>query len=420
MVIEDERIKELTLQLYNKLMEKPLAIKEIFEDYFGEKNVDLIDIDYDSFLSVLKRTPIRSLGSLTGLTPVQKTLYEGINEETLVSDYILIKYFGEELLPFIDNLIANTLKMYVVVYFPKVTVTNEYNKSIEIYDVYVRQQIKGNGTALYRPQLTRSTLTRNQFISGYVHSHVHSSIKVIPQFHGICTGSGPINSTITSLTVSYDEGLWRLFCVELNNLISVESVEGVPYISLESVTNKFESMGDFYMNTVYTASSRPSTYANNPFKFIDHKGFIKYLLTNDIIPFNYAKGQYGIGVSFIELMVRISNAFISWYNSLGSKKPMMNLFSTGFLFKGIIRDNAILYGRESSNASLIASLKGRFMFKFKGEDVKFNIIDDAIDNDESTFVNVNYVEEIVGSLLSVLNVGYGRKNNIIDKETRFI
>ena len=419
MVIEDERIKELTLQLYNKLMEKPLAIKEIFEDYFGEENIDLIDIDYDSFLSVLEKTPIRSFGSLTGLTPVQNTLYEGIKEETLVSDYILIKYFGEELLPFIDNLLTSTLKMYVVVYFPKVTVTNEYNKSIEIYDVYVRQQIKGDGTTLYKPQLTRSTLTRNQFISGYVHSHVHSCIQAIPKFNGICTGSGPINSTISSLTVSYDEGLWRLFCVELNSLISVESVAGTPYISLESVTNKFESMRDFYMNTVYTASSRPMTYAHS-YKFIDHKGFIKYLLTNDIIPFNYANGQYGIGVSFIELMVRISNAFISWYNSLGSKKPMVNLFGIGFLFKGIIRDNAILYGRESSNIPLMASLKGRFMFKFKGKDVKFNIINETVNNDENTFVNVNYVEEIVGSLLSVLNVGYGRKNNIIDKETRFI
>lgn len=424
-MIKDKEINESALRLYNKLIEKPLVIKKIFEDYFEEQNVDLWLPSYEDFIDFLENHTIDkfTLPPHEELSLIQKSLIDlGVSDVTLVSNYALIENLGPALLPSIGELMAAALNMYIVVHFPSVTVTNEYNKSVDIQDVFIRQEIIANGGAIYRPELTRSTLTKSQFLSGYVHSHVPSSIDRVPEFSYICIGSGPINSTISSLTVSYDEDLWKLYCVELDNLVRVESIAGTPYIRMESIIeNRQECIKDFNMNTSILATSNPIHYASSIISTLDKKSFIKYIISNNVIPFNYANGQYGIGLSFIETVVKISNAFIDWYNSLGSSKPIIDLFYSGILFKGNINGNAIYKKVNQGTDSSYTRFQNTTMFTFKGKTIRFRIIDDTcIDTNSSIFININYIEDIVRALLTILNIGYGRENNCIDKETKFI
>ena len=70
------------------------------------------------------------------------------------------------------------------------------------------------------------------------------------RFKSPCTGSGPINSTLATLATDYDEGIWQLFCLELDRYVRVESIEGVPYHRLESISasNRGSSCDRFQMN----------------------------------------------------------------------------------------------------------------------------------------------------------------------------
>ena len=70
---------------------------------------------------------------------------------------------------------------------------------------------------------------------------MHSHISSIPFgnftfFQSPCTGSGPINNTICSLSRDFDANLWRLFCLELSKYVEVESIAGTPYHRLEGLT----------------------------------------------------------------------------------------------------------------------------------------------------------------------------------------
>ena len=159
-------------ELRNTLFKNVYDVHQVFKDFFGEEYVDLQNVPDDGQLLPLGV----SLDKLS---------------ETNISDEHIADFKSR----FEDH------KFAIMVWWPKVTVTNENDRSVEIDDLYAKIEILMDGTIPYENtgfKLNRSTFSKAQYISGYLHSHVHQFTN-IPSFSDPCLGTGPIKETIHSL-----------------------------------------------------------------------------------------------------------------------------------------------------------------------------------------------------------------------------
>lgn len=120
------------------------------------------------------------------------------------------------------------------VHFPYITIKNEVGQEYDIYDTYVRFvfHTKTRGILIY---LLRTTFQTTDFINSqlYIHSHVPPTSYI--RFNRMCLGD-TLFGTKTSLFHCEKAGdLMQLPVIlhAFNNLINVESLDGVPYYRIE-------------------------------------------------------------------------------------------------------------------------------------------------------------------------------------------
>lgn len=135
----------------------------------------------------------------------------------------------------------------IVLYFPRVTITNRERKSHLIKDIFVRTPffITNNGTRLKIGRLEggRTTLSYAEYCSHYYHSHLSqnamgylSSTSEPPMYSFFCTGSGEIN--IYQSEVNSDrltEEKITVYLMQIMTLVGYESIEGTPYRYIKNI-----------------------------------------------------------------------------------------------------------------------------------------------------------------------------------------
>ena len=356
------------LELYNREMENYLKVNQIFEEFFGEDKVDMQDYPtYDSISEVITERTIKRL-----IPPV----------------------------------------VSILVHFPHVTVTNEHDKSTEIDDLFAKVRVLKDGTLAEKFSLNRSSYSYLHISNGYMHSHIH----IIPfgdfgAFQTPCTGSGPINHTMGSLFASFDEDLWRLFCLELDKFVRVESLTGVPYHRLENLSLRTTFN---YDSIVYPLRTRLNLPNEDRYGLMFAK-FTKYLVDKNILKFRYTGKSYSIGTSAIETIILISNCFIEWYNREFAKNREHYTLGT------LSRDHILLSCKYTGTDLLVPSSYGRritdysnyvgsLVCTFKGREMRLQI--DGIPqnpNESNTIIVLNrdIIESILTRILNIINLRYG-------------
>lgn len=139
----------------------------------------------------------------------------------------------------------------ILIHWDKITIINENDSSHDILDLYARVRVSMSGCYM-AVDLIRSTFTKDEAVAGYVHSHVIRADRRV-EFEPPCFGKGPIRNTIMSITQGYDEDLWRLFFVELDRFVRVESLSGVPYIRMSSIGAK--SSNPYRLDVMFNINS---------------------------------------------------------------------------------------------------------------------------------------------------------------------
>lgn len=422
----NEDIEVQLHNIYNEIMEKPNRIKEIFEDFYDVSRVDMQGfLTYEEFKAKLHSEPLRRYFTVdcpefieldtSNRSMVSALLDEGANDETLLSDSAITMVF----LPLIKSSIADKWfnNIFVLVHFPQVRVTNEYDKFVDITHLWAKVGFNWNGKGKGYFGLNRSEYPVIQFRSNYMHSHVYGIPKSdFTKFSSPCTGSGPINSTLATLSIDFDDAIWQLFCLELDKYVRVESIAGVPYRRLENIgtaqsaynTSSFSMrtlLGDFPLNS-----------------FWDDKAdrFIRHLLESKVLSFNYQNNQYGLAMSWIEFVITISNNFIEWYNKEFNEGTVTTTFQEliieSILRKAIIKEGKVFYVDSRPNTSSdedVSQYIGQKICTFKGRDITLNITEinsiNEIEN-ESVILNLEYAELILGGILRLLNYSYGNED----------
>lgn len=409
-------IEEKIEELYNSLMDRPLRVLSIFNDFFGEDKVDMQGyLSLDRFKSWLKTESLAAYipnGSITDMSS---------NDWSILRTFAITDIPENQVEKVVNALTSNaTVKerignvkfndIFILVHFPHVRVTNEHDRFVDINHLWAKVKVMYNGTLIGEFTLNRSEYTMLHISSDYMHSHISGiPLDDFSYFKSPCTGSGPINGTISALNRDYDEDMWNMFCLELSKYVTVESIAGRPYHYLEKLGTGNMETG---VNRFVTYLS-PMCYGN-AFRPGKMKEFVRYFINLKKLKFNYVNGSYSIGMPFIEFIVLISNEFIKWYNDQFNKKELTTEFAElkrgGVLQECIIDNGKIYYDRYRSNVSEYVQYVGKKVCMFKGREITVDITDiaEVRNENKSIILNTRAALCILATILKVLNYRYGR------------
>lgn len=391
-------------QLYQHLFEKPLSIYDTFKGFFGEDFVD-IQTHQGRELSSFKEYLFVKICDEASITNGDKD--EDFNLHFEISAEQLVK---------LEN-IAKDKRFIIYVWWPRVTVTNEYNKSVNIQDLYAKIEIQNDGTIPYECngfRLNRATYTREQFLSNYMHSHINTIPKNnFTQFQIPCLGTGPIISTIGTLKNEYDETTWMLFCQELSMYVTVESISGGPY-------HRMETIGNVSLNSMYTGYT--FNYAGKVdflslFTNDDLKKFIKYYLKHGHLSLGYMNSAFTWSMPYYEYIIDISNSFIDFYNKYYSTTAgnLDNCFSKGMLKQVIVADGKF-YNEGDYNSFDInnfSEYQNKLVLTFKGKEIRTTIINNKQGSEATLTIVIsnNVAMFILQKILRTINFRYKNEHN---------
>lgn len=306
----------------------------------------------------------------------------------------------------------------ILVYFPTVTIRNEYNDSHTIQDLFAAVNLSPSGKMRGGFLLNRSTYTQAEWASDYMHSHVGSINKTNPsEFKGCCLGSGPIGNSIAILNADYNLDRWRIFAVQLKDYVATESIEGGPYHRMTNITSPsmmiYRNLPVGGINSIHRMTNIPKPDLRQGFDWSDIQSFMQYLChqiaTKQLLRFGFSEGLFYLADNSIQAVVRISNAFAGWYNfkqeSSNNSLPTTNeLVDRGILMKVIING----YTLTIPNNSITSNLANRgLVVTFKGENKYLNIVQTIANNEEAFHaLNLSLISQIIYSLITLLNHGF--------------
>lgn len=341
-------------KLHKELMEKPLKVYEIFKDFFGENLVDL----------------------------------QGFPD--LIPDSLAL---GE-----------SSYSGYIIVRFPHVKVTNEHERSVDIKEVYAKLKIDHTGSLIGKFQLSRAHFPISHIRSNYAHSHIPGIPSLDIPFLDPCLGSGPINNTINSLNVDFDEDLWNLFCLELQKYVGTESISGVPYRYLEHIgVDRHSSSVNTY--NIYYGGSLPRHY--------NHALYTRFLreVPFSSLKFKYHNNEWQFAMSYTKYIVLISNLFIQWFNNL----PKEERESWGALAQGMVAEYKICNNKiytTSNTTSNYFDIEGLQICTFKGTPVKVVVEREAsVVENTALLIIPQIANKILTDILNLVNWKYGNNDN---------
>ena len=124
----------------------------------------------------------------------------------------------------------------VVIRFPLVTITNDSKESHEIRDLWVRFFITGKGHIVGTLMGTRTSVTPEEQIASYRHSHLGTSKG--SGWSGYCLGSGPLAMMIPMMRNTFKPGQFQLFLFNIKEYVKWESISGTPYIRMNTIKNR--------------------------------------------------------------------------------------------------------------------------------------------------------------------------------------
>lgn len=425
-----EEARERVRRIYDNVTGRAQAIIEVFEHQFTEPLVDNSLYTFDELIDWLSEKTLGNLGirrwvdsNEYGSYTLNREDYKAHGRGKTFFEYLPDLGIIDYLTPVIRDHILEVVQMHspninkkaflITIRFPEVTVTNEYDRSTVIYDLFVRVPVTLEGRTYEGFNMARTTYPSDQWLSGYAHSHL-PGINT-EGFYKPCTGSGPINNTISTLSGRYDINVWGLYSFEIAKYVTVESIAGTPYRRLENIGSnqdkliklsapKWKGLLRGYYGCYYADMLQP---------------FVLDFLKNGHIKFTYRNGGYTLGEDLLGLWIRVSNEFIKWHNKNIREQRVAirkdRLFSSGLIKEYYIANGMVYDAAIGNRIQGIERLEGKEMFMFKGEMQRLHFLDRtaATASNTTILVDINLLYYILTKAIEVISYRYGR-----EKETR--
>ena len=147
-----EEVTNKVRELYDNLMYFPNKVLGIFNDFFGEQRVDMQGFwSFEEFLRLLSESRLSSFFS---------------SKSAVLSDEALATYF----LPIMATTVLQTAPQgFILVHFPRVRVTNEHYRFVDINHLWVKVGIKASGAGIGYFTMNRSEYELSHMRADYMH-----------------------------------------------------------------------------------------------------------------------------------------------------------------------------------------------------------------------------------------------------------
>lgn len=385
-------------QLYKHLHQKVDDIYLVFQNFFGKDYTDLQMIRYPTAVWQL----IKSKLSMNGI----------IGNKDANTGEEVFEVSEQQLKTIVDTVSVG--KAIIYVWWPTVVVTNENNKSVVIQDLYAKIEINHDGTIPYECLgflLNRATYTKIQFLSDYMHSHIQGINKTnFSHFLSPCLGTGPIRETIASLKNESDEVTWMLFCQELADYVTVESLQGGPWRRLEEIGRR----DNIELTPSYSYANTSMTNFLRLFTRDSLKSFAQYYLQNGHLILGFQNSKFTCNMPFTDFIVDISNAFIDFYNLyLKSTESRKEACFEKTLLRNVEIRNGLIYCTQfrynSTSTTNVNCYRGKHVLTFKGKDITTTIIESTNPEEEiesAIIIDPSLAMGILAHILKIINYRY--------------
>ena len=291
-----------------------------------------------------------------------------------------------------DDFFWRQPKVKLIIHIPRETVENEMGLKTTIYDLFIKLHFRRNGSLMYGISYLKSTYTENQLHSRYIHSHCPSlSTDNLTEWHGVCTGSGPINDTVSQL--AYPTAmleLWYGFIAELRQIVRVESLTGGPYMRIENIIGPYKR--------VHTLSQAPVRITPNG--MYDKELIISYIKSGRLKLGNINR-KFCLGCSFIEWLTDFTEYAKAW--------AAANSITITSLERVLIKDgNLCVNTHNGMSESEVSRLVGKPIINFNGTQYNLKIIDADASREQRTLIPPAMGVTVLKQILNTLNYWYNR------------
>lgn len=158
-----------------------------------------------------------------------------------------------------DNYDLQLAKDYIniILKFPYINITNNRNENRSIYNLYATLQFNIRTQTIHNFCGFRSTLTINDVVNGYNHSHLRAkSYNQLFTSINFCTGSTNLAILLSDLSLKFDETKFELLLYQIQDYVAWESIEGTPYIylsdkSIRNFSHLLNSNNSFNLEIAY-------------------------------------------------------------------------------------------------------------------------------------------------------------------------
>lgn len=270
---------------------------------------------------------------------------------------------------------------FVVIKVDKVRVKNEKQEFIDIYDLFIEVPIRRNGGAGH-PRYKRSTFTKAQLSSRYIHSHCPRLSTNHPDaWQSVCTGSGPINNTIARMSINPTIEDWMGFIAELNQIIRIESVDGGPHILMSSVAGGLKKMTQANIGQLSLFQKLPSE-------------FVESYIRAKRLKLGFVGGRYCLGCSFPEWLLDLSTYWFAW-------KAVNNMLYDDLCTEVLVKDGELYEETESTNS--YTNLVGTHIITFRGREYNLALTDAEYEPMRTKVIIPAIGASLLNALLNTIN-----------------
>lgn len=142
--------------------------------------------------------------------------------------------------------------LHPLIRFRRFTISNRNNLAHQIRNFFVK--LHYNWTGQIRDILgCRMHFCYKSFIKGYSHSHLRprptDDLQNNIEWQSFCLGSGEISMTFAELRDVFDKNKFQMLLFQLPILLEWESLDGVPYVKIDSIDNPIDNRARLHNHT---------------------------------------------------------------------------------------------------------------------------------------------------------------------------
>lgn len=301
---------------------------------------------------------------------------------------IFNRYFGEEN---VDSVCIFTRRI-IYVHWPEIEVKATDGSKTVVYDMFMKVKFDSRNTMIGFPSWNKTTYTKSQAVSGYIHSHMPGMSDIWVE---ACYGNGPVKNTISTLNADFDDEILFKFCWEIDKYLQVESTYTHPFRYIREIGSE-RSLVQYEIGNIREFPQIPDNIHDHLIDFLARR----------CLKASYINGIYFIS-NPIEEIALLAGAYLkALCNNVRQLDTNLSRDINDILIEVKFCDGNLYFAR-GGNTGIPES---GFTINFKGQQYSFKVIDDNTDTKTYPVPNQSYITFLIDRMNQKMNNSMNNRN----------